>query len=108
MRTIFSIFNRIKVKEVTYELGDSYVTAICDVTAGGQTSETKILMSHTDLNRIIAKISSMGYEFKVEKVNHFDFGDGTELVDYSFENVFGQEITLTDFQFNKSIQKIRA
>jgi hypothetical protein len=108
MNTIFSIFNQIKVKEVTYELGDERVVATCEITAGGRTSESKIIMSHTDLNRIISRIAAMGYEFKIENVNHFDFGDGTEVVDYKFENVFGQEITLKDFQFNRTIKQIRA
>ena len=108
MKTIFSIFNQIKVKEVTYEVGDSKVVATCEISMGEQVTESKIIMSHTDLNRIIARIAAMGYEFKVDNVNHFDFGDGTEVVDYKFENVFGQDITLTDFQFNRSIKQIRA
>ena len=108
MNTIFSIFKQIKVKEVSYEVGDSKVVATCDVTVGNQTSETKIIMSHTDLNRIISRIAAMGFEFKIENVNHFDFGDGTEVVDYRFENVFGQEIALTNFQFNRAIKQIRA
>ncbi|MEZ4923141.1 MAG: hypothetical protein R2780_08240 [Crocinitomicaceae bacterium] len=108
MNTVFSIFKQIKVKEVSYEVGDEKVIATCEINVGSHTSETKIIMSHTDLNRIIARIAAMGYDFKIDNINHFDFGDGTEVVDYKFENVFGEEITLTDFQFNRSIKQIRA
>lgn len=96
------------MKEVTYEMGDNFVTATCEVSTGTSTTETKIMMSHTDLNRIISKIAAMGYEFSIEHVNHFDFGDGTKIVDYKFENVFGELVTLEEFSFNQQIKKIRA
>lgn len=108
MNTVFSIYKQLKVKEVSYEMGDDFVTALCEIRTGKGFSETKLIMSHTDLNRIISKIASLGYEFKIENVNHFDFGDGTEIVDYKFENVFGEMITLEDFSFNKQIKQIRA
>lgn len=108
MNTLFKIYRQLRVKEVTYEMGDEYVTATCEVLIGEQVSETQIIMTHTDLNRIISKISAMGYDFKVQEINRFDFGNGTEIVDYSFENVFGEMVTLEEFSFNQQIQQIRA
>lgn len=108
MNTTFSIYKQLKVKEVTYQIGDELITAICDITVGSNTTETKIQMSHTDLNRIIAKISSLGYQYKIENVRSMDFGNGTEIVDYKFENVFGELVTLEEFSFNQQIRKIRA
>lgn len=108
MSTLFSIYKQLQVKEVTYEKGDRYITAICDITIGKQTTETKIQMTHTDLNRIISKIAAMGYEFKIENVNCMDLGNGTEIVDYKFENVFGELVTLEEFSFNQQIKQIRA
>ena len=105
---MFSIYKQLKVKEVTYEKGDHFITALCDITLGDVTSETTIQMTHTDLNRIIAKIAALGYEFKVEKMNCLDFGNGTEIIDYKFENVFGELVTLEEFRFNEQIKKIRA
>jgi hypothetical protein len=70
--------------------------------------ETQLVISHSDLNRIIAKIVSLGYEFKVENVSKLDFQDGTEVIDYKFENVFGENIVLENFQFSKEIKRIRA
>ncbi|MEO9533498.1 MAG: hypothetical protein ABJG68_00755 [Crocinitomicaceae bacterium] len=108
MKTIFSIYNQIKVNEVSYEMGDDFVTANCEISFDEQVVNTKIVMSHSDLNRIISKIVSMGYEFKCENVSRLDFGDGTEIVDYKFENVFGENVVLEDFQFSKAIRQIRA
>jgi len=108
MNTTFSIYKQLKVKEVTYEKGDRNIMAICDITFGDTTIETKIQMTHTDLNRIIAKISALGYQFKIENVNCMDFGNGTEIVDYKFENVFGELVTLEEFSFNQQIKQIRA
>ena len=108
MSTMFSIYKQLKVKEVSYEKGDTTITATCDITIGKATTETKIQMTHTDLNRIISKIAAMGYEFKIEHVNCLDFGNGIEIVDYKFENVFGELVTLENFAFNQQIKQIRA
>lgn len=108
MNTIFSIYKQLKVKEVSYEIGDQYITAVCEMQQGDQVFETKIMMTHTDLNRILSKIAAMGYEFKIEHVNRLDFGNGTEIVDYRFENVFGEIVTLEEFKFNQQVIQIRA
>ena len=108
MKTIFALNNRLKVKEVTYETGDSFVIANCEILVDGQVSETKIKMTHTDLNRIISKLIANGYEFNVEKMNHLKFNDGTEIVDYKFENVFGESVVLDNFQFQQNVKQIRA
>ena len=108
MDTIFSLQNKLKIKEVTYEMGDMYVLATCEVTVAEKSTETKIKMTHTDLNRILAKIAALGYQFKVENVNRFAFQDGTEIVDYRFENVFGESVCLENFEFNHQYKQIRA
>ena len=108
MNTIFSIYDKIKVKEVSYETGDNFVTAHCEIIMKDEVVETQLIISHSDLNRIIAKIVALGYEFNIDKVSRLDFQDGTEIIDYKFENVFGQNIVLEDFQFNQAIKRIRA
>ena len=108
MDSVISIYNRLTIKEVTYEVGDDFATATCELSFEGKKVLSQIMMSHTDLNRVIAKISSFGYEFKVENINHLCFEDGTEIIDYKFENVFGETIALENFQFNQSIKQIRA
>ncbi|MEX1002354.1 MAG: hypothetical protein WDZ35_09600 [Crocinitomicaceae bacterium] len=108
MDTIFSIYNKLIIKEVTYEMGDNFVTASCELEGGDKPKVTKIRMTHTDLNRIIAKIAALGYEFRIENVNHFKFNDGTQIVDYKFENVFGESIVLENFHFQQNIKQIRA
>ena len=108
MDSIVSIYNKLTIKEVTYEVGDNFVTATCELSFEGKTVLSQILMSHTDLNRVIAKISSLGYEFKIENINHLSFEDGTEIIDYKFENIFGETIALENFQFNQTIKQIRA
>ncbi len=108
MKTVFSIYKQLKVNEVSYETGDDFVTAHCEIKMDGKLIPTKIQMSHSDLNRIISKIIALGHEFKIEHVNHLDFGNGTEIIDYKFENVFGEDICLDNFQFTQAIRQIRA
>lgn len=108
MENIISIYEKLIIKEVTYEMGDRIVNAKCDLLVQGNTIETEMLISHTDLNRIIAKITASGYEFQVNQVNALEFEDGTSIVDYSFENVFGEAIVLENFQFSQAVKEIRA
>jgi len=108
MDTIISIYEKLIIKEVTYEMGDNIVRAKCDLIVQGALIETEMWISHTDLNRIIAKITASGYEFKVTQVNALEFADGTSIIDYRFENVFGEAVVLENFQFSQAVQEIRA
>lgn len=108
MENIISIYEKLIIKEVTYEAGDRTVKAKCDVIVKGRVIPTEMIISHSDLNRIIAKITARGYQFEVNQVNALEFEDGTEIIDYAFENVFGEAIVLEDFQFSQTVQEIRA
>lgn len=108
MDNIISIYEKLIIKEVTYETGDNIVSAKCDLITHGERIETEMLISHTDLNRIISKIMAAGYDFEVKQVNTLEFEDGTAIIDYTFENVFGEAIVLENFQFSQSVQQIRA
>lgn len=108
MNKIFSIYEQIIIKEVVYELGDNYVTAQCDVTINRKNFSTTMMISHTDLNRIISKISAMGYEFKTENVCKMKIDEYTEILEYRFENVFGENIVLENFEFTNTVKEIRA
>lgn len=108
MENIVSIYEKLIIKEVTYETGDQIVNAKCDLIVNGETVQTEMLISHTDLNRIIAKIVASGYEFQVTQVNELEFEDGTAVIDYSFKNVFGEAIVLENFEFNHAVMQIRA
>jgi hypothetical protein len=108
MENIISIYEKLIIKEVTYETGDRIVKAKCDIVVQGEVIETEMLISHTDLNRIIAKITASGCDFEVTKMNQLEFADGTSIVDYSFENVFGESIVLENFQFSQAVKQIRA
>lgn len=108
MGTILTLQEKFIIKEVTYEAGDYFVKAKCDIISKGKKIETEIVISHTDLNRIIAKIMSNGFEFEVRHVNTLAFEDGTLIIDYSFENVFGEQIILENFEFAQGVKQIRA
>lgn len=108
MRTTFPLYQRIVINEITYEMGDQVVTARCEIFSGSDSVQTTMLISHTDLNRIIARISAMGYEFKTEKINAMVFDDGTEIMEYKFDNVFGERIPLENFEFINKVCEIRA
>lgn len=109
MATIISLNEKIQINSITYEAGDQIVKADCVVYGGnGETHETTLMISHTDLNRIIARVYAMGYEFETSDSSHIVLNDGTQIYDYSFENLFGESIVLEEFQFMNEVREIRA
>lgn len=108
MNTIISIYEQIEIKAITFETTDNVVNAKCDIITNGERIATEMLISHTDLNRIIAKIAAEGYDFRIEEMSAVQFEDGTAIYDYSFENVFGKAIPLQNFHFSQAIKQIRA
>ena len=108
MNKTIQLFNRLIIHEISYELGDQTVIAKCELQSTGKSFETTMIISHTDLNRIISKIAALGYEFKTENINKMCFSDGTEILEYKFENVFGQQIPLENFDFVNEVKEIRA
>jgi hypothetical protein len=108
METTISIYEKLIIKEVTYEMGDQTVKANCEVILKGQVIKTELIISHTDLNRIIAKVFASGLDFQVKETNSFHFSNGTAIIDYSFVNVFGEGMALENFQFSQEIKQIRA
>ena len=108
MNNIISIYKKLIINEVTYELGDDTVKAKCELLLADRSIETTFIISHTDLNRIMAKIASLGYEFQAEQVSSIQFDDGTEFIEYKFDNVFGEQIVLENFEFSQVYKELRA
>ncbi|MCH2233186.1 MAG: hypothetical protein MK078_02950 [Crocinitomicaceae bacterium] len=109
MENTVSIYKKFEITEITYEVGDNTVKANCELHYdNGNSVQTSILISHSDLNRIIARIATMGFEFNVEQVNNFLLEDGTQIIDYKLENVFGESVVVEDFQFQDVVKQIRA
>lgn len=108
MAQIISIYDKLVINEITYEVGDEEVKATGEIISNGQSKPICWIISHTDLNRIISRIKAMGYEFSVNMMNDFKFDDGTEVIDYAFENVFGAKVALENFEFSQVVKQIRA
>lgn len=74
----------------------------------GNSKPALIHMTHTDLNRIIAQLIASGFEFQTSASNSYFMEDGTEIIDYSFENVYGDSVVLEQFEFVNTVKEIRA
>ena len=108
MATIISIYDKLRINKITYEMGDSLVLAECQIRlSDGATVDTTIKMSHTDLNRILSKLSASGVEVRMEQ-RQYTMTDGTSVIQYAFENVYGQPAVVEDFEFRNEVTEIRA
>jgi len=108
MENVISMYDKLILHKITYETSSSTVTAICELVRHNKRTQTSFLISHTDLNRMLSKIISEGYEFDSEKLNSIQFEDGTEIIDYQFDQLFGGPIVLEEFEFNHVVTEIRA
>lgn len=108
MENVISMYDKLILHKITYETSSACVTAECELVRQNQKTQTSFLISHTDLNRILSKIISEGYEFDSEQLNTIQFEDGTEIVDYQFDQLFGEPIILEEFAFTHAVTEIRA
>jgi len=109
MSDVISIYQRLIIHQISYETGDRSVMANCEIQPrNGETVRATLLISHTDLNRIFAKLTSSGQEFGEGHTDIQIPDDDTRIIDFQFENVYGQGIVLENFQFVKQVREIRA
>lgn len=106
MEKIVKIYQAIKVKSIVYETSDTEAKINCDLIYGSKTVPTKLLISQTDLNRLMAKMTNTGSDWLDDNMHMFYLEDGTQLIEYNFGNNHNQIIH--DFHFNNTYAQIGA
>lgn len=108
MERLISLFDKITVNKVTYETSQNFATAFCELTVSNKKWNTSFIISHTDLNRIMAKLASKGLELDKDIMQSFLLEDGTEIIDCDFTVLNEGAPILEDFFFTDRITEIRA
>ncbi len=106
MEKIVQIYQAIKVKSIVYETSDTDAKINCDLVYGSKTVSTKLIISQTDLNRLIAKMDNSGSDWLEDNMQMLYLEDGTQLIEYNFENSNNQVIH--NFHFNNTYAQIGA
>jgi hypothetical protein len=107
MKKLLSIYRNIIIKDISYEKGDDLVQLKCVLVFKSNTLNTTLLISQSDFNRMLSKIIMKGYEMDTDLITSFTLGDGTEIIEYNFENT-DNEVSLQNFNFNNHVQQISA
>lgn len=107
MKKLLSIYKNIIIKEFSYEKGDNLVQIKCKLIFNSDEVCTTLIVTQSDFNRILAKIAINGFEIDSTALNCFALGDGTEIIEYNFENS-DQDVVLQNFNFNNQVQQISA
>jgi len=107
MKKLLSIYKNIIIKEISYEKGDNSVELKCLLIFKSKTIDTTLIITQSDLNRILSKISNNGFEINSSEITCFMLEDGTELVEYNFGNS-NQDVLLQNFNFNNQVKQISA
>ena len=108
MENVISLYEQLVIHNITYETTNNFVTANCEIIFQNKRVKSSFLISHTDLNRILSKILSSGYEFDTDQLETILLEDGTEIIDYQFDKAFGGPVTITGFEFSHVVTEIRA
>ena len=82
MKKLLSIYKNIIIREVSYEKGDNIVHLKCVMVFANKSLATTLIISQSDFNRILSKISLNGFEMDSELLTSFTLGDGTEIVEF--------------------------
>lgn len=107
MKKLLSIYKNIIIKEISYEKGDDLVQLKCILVFKSHLIHTTLLISQSDFNRILSKITLNGFEIDSDSIINFTLGDGTEIVEYNFENS-DEAVSLQNFNFNNQVKQISA
>ena len=107
MKKLLSIYKNIIIKEISYEKGDNLVQLKCELVFKSYSMNTTLIISQGDFNRMLSKITIKGFELDSDLITSFTLGDGTEIVEYNFENS-DEVVSLQNFNFNNHVQQISA
>ena len=107
MKKLLSIYKNIIIKEVSYEKGDSHVYLKCVLVFKSHEQASTLIISQTDFNRLLSKLTVNGFEIDSDLITNFILGDGTEIVEYNFENN-ENTVSIQHFNFNNDVKQISA
>lgn len=102
------MYDQLVIHKITYETSQSIVTAECELIRHNERIMTSFLISHTDLNRILAKLIAKGYNLDSSFYQSILFDDGTEIIDCQFDQLQEGPVILEGFEFNDYVTEIRA
>jgi len=107
MKKLLSIYQNIVIKEISYEKGDKTVYLKCTLIFNNKTIDTTLLITQSDFNRMLSKVILNGYKVDSDSITNFYLGDGTEMVEYNFQNT-DESVILSGFNFNNQVTQICA
>lgn len=107
MKKLLSIYQNIIIKEISYEKGDNTVYLKCTLVFNTKRVDTTLLITQSDFNRMLSKVIINGYKVESDSITNFYLGDGTEMVEYNFQNT-EESVMLSGFNFNNQVTQISA
>jgi len=107
MKKLLSIYQNIVIKEISYEKGDKTVYLKCTLIFNNKRIDTTLLITQSDFNRMLSKVILNGYIVDSDSITNFYLGDGTEMIEYNFQNT-DESVTLSGFNFNNQVPQICA
>jgi len=106
MKKIKPIYDEIILKSIVYENGDAEAELNCQIKYRKKAIDTKLIVSQTDVNRLLSKMACQGFDLNDKKIEFMDLDDGTQVIEYSFNE--NNLHSIYNFQFNNTYTQIGA
>lgn len=103
-----ALFDRIEILKIQFENHDKDVRVFCNVCQNDVCTESTLIISFTDLNRVLSRLAFMGTEidfssFEITRINHEDC-----VYEFNAHNTLDFAPTLENFEIQEPYRQICA
>jgi len=108
LRPMKSLFDRIEILKIQFENTDRDVLLHCNVCQGDQCMESTLIITFTDLNRVLAHLSMLGLEIDFSSFEKNSINYDNYIYEFDTHNVFNFTPTLENFEILEPYRQICA
>ena len=103
-----SIFEKIEISRIQFQEGDREVVVNCKITQNGESTETTLWITFSDLNRILSRIECLNSDTDSSLFKTIYMGNNEMFYECDSKNFGLDSFMLEELYFQQPIRQIRA
>lgn len=103
-----AIFDKLEITRIQFQDGDNEVEMNCRVTQGNNTIESTLMITFTDLNRILSRIHNFNISSDFSLFTEVPMGNNEMLYECNSRKFGFDSFLLEGLYFQQPIRQIRA
>ncbi|GAA0876939.1 hypothetical protein GCM10009118_33490 [Wandonia haliotis] len=105
---MIAIFERLEINRIQFQQGDSEVVVNCRITQAGEKIAATLLITFSDLNRLLARLGNSGVEVDSSRFHVIDMGNDERLYECDSKAFGLDSFTIEEPTFYNPVRQIRA